>query len=77
MSVLGEDVEDQCNAVHDVALERMLEVALLCGAQVVVEHNDVDVLGVRDRDELLELAASDECRCCWVFTTYQDGFDRF
>src|SRR5262249_19674822 len=42
VGVLGEDVEDQGDAVDDVAPELLLEVALLRRRQLVVEHDDVD-----------------------------------
>jgi hypothetical protein len=76
MGVLGEDIEDQGNAVHDVTLKRLLEVALLGGTQVVVEYDDVDVLDLRNGDKFLELPASDEGRSRWAFTTYQHRFHR-
>ena len=41
--VLGEDVEDQRDAVDDVDREQLLEVALLRGRELVVEDHDVDV----------------------------------
>ena len=46
MGVLREDVEDQGNPVDDVTLEGLLEISLLGGREVVVEHDNVDVLGV-------------------------------
>ena len=41
--VLGEDVEDQRDAVDDVDREHLLQVALLRGRELVVEDHDVDV----------------------------------
>ena len=45
--VLGEDIEDQGFSIDDVALEDLLEVALLGGSQGVVEHNHIDVQRLR------------------------------
>ncbi len=53
--VLGEDVEDQGDAVDDVAFEQLLEVALLGGRQLVVEDDDVDVERLGELVELLGL----------------------
>ena len=47
MGVLGEDIEDQGDTIHDVALERLVEIALLGGREIVVEHDNVDVEHVR------------------------------
>ena len=58
--VLGEDVEDQRDAVDDVDREQLLEVALLRGRELVVEDHDVDV------ERVAELAAAPRpcpCRC--------------
>src|SRR5262249_21366544 len=57
--VLGEDVEDQRDAVDDVDAEELLEVALLCGRELVVEHDEVDVERDRELLELLGLARTD------------------
>ena len=57
--VLGEDVEDQRDAVDDVAVEQLLEVALLRGRQLVVEHHDVDVERLAELAQLLGLALAD------------------
>src|SRR6516165_9018315 len=57
--VLGEDVHDQRDSVDDVASESLLEVALLRGAELVVEDDDVDVERLGGRAELLGLARSD------------------
>src|SRR5262249_39260111 len=51
--VLGEDVEDQGDPVHDVDVEQALEVALLRRGELVVEDHQVDVERV---GELLQLA---------------------
>ena len=45
--VLGEDVEDQRDAIDDVDREQLLEVALLRGRELVVEDHDVDVERLR------------------------------
>ena len=59
MRVLGEDVEDQRDAVDDVAREQLLEVALLRGRELVVEHHEVDVERLRELAQLLRLAGTD------------------
>ncbi len=60
--MLGEDVEDQCDPVDDVHLEQLLEIPLLCRAQLVVKHDDVHVERLRLRCELPGLSAADEQR---------------
>ena len=57
--VLGEDVEDQRDAVDDVDLEQLLEVALLRGRELVVEHDEVDVERLGELLQLLRLARAD------------------
>ena len=37
----GENVEDECRAVDDLDVEGTLEVALLGGAEIVIDHDDV------------------------------------
>ena len=54
-----EDVEDHLGAVDHLDLELLLEVAGLGGAQVVVEDDDVGLLGLDERLELLDLARAD------------------
>ena len=58
--VLGEDVEDQRDAVDDVDREQLLEVALLRGRELVVEDHDVDVERVR---RLARARRPCPCRC--------------
>ena len=58
--MLGEDVEDDRNPVHHVALEQLLEVALLTGSEAVVEHHDVDIEQLRIARQVLRLARADE-----------------
>ena len=59
LRVLGEDVEDQRDAVDDVDLEQLLEVALLRGRELVVEHDEVDVERLGELLQLLRLARTD------------------
>src|SRR5262249_29776455 len=59
VGVLGEDVEDQGDAVDDVAPELLLEVALLRRRQLVVEHDDVDVGRVGEGAQLVGLPGPD------------------
>jgi hypothetical protein len=37
----GENVEDECRTVDDLDVEGTLEVALLGGAEIVIDHDDV------------------------------------
>lgn len=62
VGVLSEDVEDQSDPIDDVALERLLKIALLSGREIVVEHDDVDVEHVRLPDQFGEFALPYE-RC--------------
>jgi hypothetical protein len=73
--VLGEDVEDQRHAVDDVAPELLLEVALLCGCQLVVEHHHVDVEGVRQGAQLVGLAGADVRRGIGRWTPLEHRLD--
>ena len=57
--MLGEDVEDQRDAIDDVAREQLLEVALLRGRELVVEHHEVDVERFRELAQLFRLARTD------------------
>ena len=58
--VLGEDVEDQRFSVDDVALEELLQVALLRRGELVVEDHEVDVQGPGQRGQLARLPGADE-----------------
>ena len=51
----GEDVEDECCAIDDLHVERALEVALLSGAEIIVNHDHVVVDLVAPGLDLLEL----------------------
>src|SRR5207249_6334975 len=56
----GEDVEDELGAVERLAADPALEVALLGGRQLLVEEQEVDVLGLGGARDLFDLAAADE-----------------
>jgi hypothetical protein len=56
----GEDVEDQLRAVHGLALDRRLDVALLRGGELVVEDHQVGLTLVGHARHLFHLAAADE-----------------
>ncbi len=57
-----EDVEDELRAVDDLAAERLLEIAQLRRAQLVVEDDDVDAQFVARRGQRLHFAAAEERR---------------
>ncbi len=76
VGVLSEDVEDQSNTIHDVALKCLLEVPLLGRAQVVVEHDNVDVLDLGERHEFPQFPAPDERCCNRPFAPDEDRFHR-
>ena len=57
--VLGEDVEDHRGAVDGGAAQDLLQVPLLGGGEVVVEHHGVGVDGQADRRQLLGFAPAE------------------
>ena len=57
--VRREDIEDHLGAIDHLDAELLLEVAGLGGTQVVVEEDDVGLLGLDRRLELLDLARAD------------------
>ena len=59
VGVLGEDVEDHRGAVDGRAAEQLLEVELLGGRELVVEHDRVAVGRQRQLAQLLGLALAD------------------
>ena len=59
VGVLPEDVEDHRGAVDRRTAEQLLEVVLLGGRQLVVEHDGVGVDGEADLAQLLGLALAD------------------
>jgi hypothetical protein len=75
--VLGEDVEDQCDAVDDVARELLLEIALLRRGELVVEHHHVDVEAVGEAPQLVRFARADIGRGVGSVTPLEHGFDGF
>ena len=62
VGVLPEDVEDHRGAVDRGAAEQLLEVVLLRGRQLVVEHDGVGVDTEAELAQLLGLALADEPR---------------
>ena len=62
VGVLAEDVEDHRRAVDGRATEQLLQVVLLGGRQLVVEHDGVGVEGEAHLAELLGLALAEEPR---------------
>ena len=59
VGVLGEDVEDHGGSVDRGAAQQLLEVELLCGSELVVEHDGVGIDGETDLLQLLGLALAD------------------
>ena len=57
--VRREDIEDHLGAVHHLDLELLLEVSRLCRPQVVVENDDVGLVGLDQELELVDLARAD------------------
>ena len=57
-----EDVEDQLGAVERLALDLLLQVALLGRRELLVEENQLDLLRGAAGLHLAHLAAADECR---------------
>ena len=59
---LGEDIQDQPGAVEHAAFHRALQVALLAGAQTMVEQHHVSLVLAHQVRQLLGLAGTDEQR---------------
>jgi hypothetical protein len=55
----GEDVEDQSRAIDHFDVERALEIALLGGSEIVVNHDHVVADIVAPGLDLLELPLAD------------------
>ena len=60
---LGEDIENQPRSVEHPAAQLLLEVALLAGAQGMIENDEGGVRGINHRRDFLELAAPDKSFC--------------
>ena len=73
--VRREDVEDHLGAIDHLDPELLLEVARLGGAQVVVEDDDVGLLGLDERLELLDLARADVGRDVDLLPLLQQAAD--
>jgi hypothetical protein len=74
--VLGEDVEDERLPVDDVDLEPLLEVALLGGAQLVVEHHHVGIERPQRLGQLVGLPRADQVGRIQAVSAYELGGDR-
>ena len=59
---LGENVQNQTGAVEHSAFHRALQVALLAGAQTVVEQHHVGLVLAHQLRQLLGLAGTDKQR---------------
>ncbi len=73
VGVLGEDVEDHRGAVDGGAAQQLLEVELLRGRQLVVEHHGVGVDRERDLAQLLRLALAHVGGGIGTVTTLHDA----
>jgi len=61
--VTGEDIQDELRAIDDAARQRVLEVAQLRGAEVMIDNGNVGLGRSSNGGELLHLSAADEgCR---------------
>ena len=70
-----EDVENQLRAIEHLAVERLLEVAKLRRAQLVVEDDDIGAAARRTKRERLDLAAAEERRRIGLRTILQHAQD--
>ena len=73
--VRGENVEDHLGAIDHLDLELSLEVAGLGRTEVVVEDDDVRLLGLDQRFQLLDLARADVGRDVDLLPFLQHGAD--
>ncbi len=62
LGALGKDVQDQAGTVDHMALEKALQVTLLCRAQGMVEHHDIRIQRIGRFPEFLGLARANEQR---------------
>src|SRR5712692_8824278 len=60
LGALGEDVQDQTRAVDDRAAERLLQIALLRGRQVVIENRERGALLLQSSPDLLDFSGTRE-----------------
>jgi hypothetical protein len=70
-----EDVEDELRAIDDLAADRLLEIAQLRRAQLVVEDDDVGAELVTRRGQRLHLAAAEKCRGVGLRAVLQNAQD--
>ena len=56
----GEDVEDQLCAVDDLGVERLFQIALLRGCELVIRDHEVSRQRLHHGRQLLDLAGSDQ-----------------
>ena len=73
--VLGEDVEDHRCAVQSGAAQQLLQVELLRGTEVVIEHHRVAVDLLGDGPDLAGLARAHECGGIGSGPTLADPLD--
>ncbi len=57
---LREDVENQATAIEYPPLDQLFQIALLTGAERMIDENHVGILGQGDRTDFLGLAAANE-----------------
>jgi hypothetical protein len=63
LRALREDVEDEAHAIDDAAVQRALEVALLCPREGMIEDDKIGAALGAPRRDLRDLAAAGEQSC--------------
>ncbi len=72
---LGEDIEDQPRAVDHATLEDSFEVTLLTGREDVIENHQIDLFGLDQVAQLLDLATADQKLGGWPMTRHVEKRD--
>ena len=57
----SEDIQDELRPVDDLGGQRLFEIALLGGTEVLIEDDDVGVAAFYGGSEFVHLAAADQC----------------
>lgn len=67
---LSEDIENQPGTVKHATLENTFEVTFLTGREYVIENHDVDLLGLDQVAQLLDLATANQVFGRWPMTRH-------